>query len=169
MFFYCLNIVLLDASIGCINLLEKELTGIRQFKITGIDQRIESRKDYIKNLKLVVLESKSFEALDLQDLLKSNELSNDFGIIESVYTDELSFLHSDYKILSKFIHSMLDIVYPLTHESQDLSHDWDTPFRVCFITLKICCDKLFDRFDINSANFISKLIPIELKFHKARQ
>lgn len=81
----------------------------------------------------------------------------------------LVFLQDEYKILSKFIHSMLDIIYSLVNESQDLSDDWDTPFRVCFITLKICCDKLFDRFDINPADFLSKLIPIELKFYKVRQ
>ena len=161
-----------------ISLLEKELTGIGEFKkyydfsedqTTGVDQRIESRKDYIKNLKSAVLESKSFEALDLQDLLKSNELPRDFKIIKSVYADKLSFLQFDYLFLSKFVHSMPDVIYPLTHESQDLSHDWDTPFSVCFRTLVICSDKLFDRFDINSADFLAKLIPIELEFHKSRQ
>ena len=122
-----------------------------------------------QNLKLAVIESKSFKALDLQNLLESNKLPNPFGIITSVYTDELSFLRFDYNVLSKFVHSMPDVVYPLTHKSQDLSHDWDTPFGVCFITLKVCCDKLFDRFDVNSYDFLSKLISIESGFHKVRE
>ena len=74
-----------------INLLYKESKDIELLKITGVDQRIESREEYIQNLKSVILENKSFEVLDLQDLLKSNKLPKDFEIIESVYTDELSF------------------------------------------------------------------------------
>lgn len=161
-----------------ISFLEKELTGIREYKknydfskdqITGVDQRIESREDYIKNLNSAVLESKFFSESGLQDLVRSNKMPKDFDIIKSVYADKLSYLQFDYMVLSKFVHSMLDVIYPLMHESQDLSHDWDTPFRVCFIALVICSDKLFDRFDINSDNFLSKLIPIVSEFHKLRE
>jgi len=105
----------------------------------------------------------------LTKLIESNKkIPKDFEIIQAIYKDEMDFLQFDYMILSKFIHSMSDVIYSLKNESQDLSDDWDTPFRVCFITLKICSNNLFDRFAVNSHNFRDKLSSIESEFANAR-
>lgn len=109
------------------------------------------------------------ELTRLTKLLESNKkIPKDFEIIQAIYKDEMDFLQFDYMILSKFIHSMSDVIYSLKNESQDLSDDWDTPFRVCFITLKICSNNLFDRFTVNSRNFCDKLSSIESEFANAR-
>jgi hypothetical protein len=107
---------------------------------------------------------------NLENLTKDgNRRLSDTQIVKAVYTDKFNYLYFDYMILSKFIHSMHDIVYPLTYESRDISSDWDTPFRVCFITLIISSFSLLDRFDANSDNFSSQVALIKEEFDIARQ
>ena len=109
---------------------------------------------------------------NLEVLVKDKNLLSDSQIVKTVYTvylDKYSHLYLHYMILSKFIHSMHDVVYPLIYESQDISSDWDTPFSVCFITLIISSLRLFYKFDVNSDNFSSQAALIKAEFDIARQ